>query len=582
MLNAILVIARARLLIARNTFWRGKIGRKIMIVVLLALVGLAAYGAHTMMYWAVRTITSPAFLEGLREAAAAQPDANLPTSFQPFLDALPSIALAGASFMVLLTSFGAVLSSLYLSGDIDALLVAPVPMRAVFVVKFFSALLSTYLLLFLLLGPLLLAYGQALDFAPAFYLAGLLALLLVPLLPAGLSTLLVMGVVRVVPARRAREIIGVIGGLFGMLWYVASQFSSRLAPRVASLDTFDRLRRFDNPLLPSAWAARALLGAGQADWGALALYGGLFAGVSLGVFAGCLVLAERLYYEGWANMATQGGRVRGRKARAQTRRGPGGWFGLVGRALGPEAAAIFHKDLRVFPRDLRNIQQFIFPLLIAGVWIVQLLTSAGDPAPPPEDGPDFMQALGSVASLGISFYICTTLSAALGGTSVSREGKGFWQLKVAPLSASRLLVGKLALAYLPFLTVGTLFVVALTLLQGLGPLDLLRNLSLLWATGLGTSTLSLGLGAAFPRLDWENPNQQTTARAGCLGSLANLAYVGLALLVAVGLPILASLWPRFALAFYLGGYTVFLAVTALVIFGMLSFAAARLEQMELA
>lgn len=581
MLNAILVIARARLLIARNTFWRGKLGRKIMLVVALALVGLAAYGAYALMYQAVRVVTSPVFLADLREVAAAQPEANLPTTFQPFLDALPSIALAGASFIVLLTSFSVVLSSLYLSGDIDALLVAPVPMRAVFVVKFFGALLSTYVLLFLLLGPLLLAYGQALGFAPAFYAVAVLALLLLPLLPAGLSTLLVMGVVRVVPARRAREIVGVIGGLFGMLWYVASQFSSRIAPRVANLGTLDRLRRFDSPLLPPAWASRALVAAGHADWSALALYGGLFAGVSLGVFLGCLALAERLYYEGWSNMATQGGRVRSRTARPQAG-GPGGWLGWVRRVLPPESAAIFYKDLRVFPRDLRNIQQFIFPLLIAGVWIVQLLTSAGRSGAGPDDGPDFMQALGSIASLGISFYICTTLSAALGGTSVSREGRGFWQLKVAPISVWRLLLGKLALAYLPFLTVGTLFVVALTLLQRLGPLDLLRNLSLLWATGLGTSSLSLGLGAAFPRLDWEKPTQQTTARAGCLGSLANLAYVGLALLVAVGLPALSSLFPRFALALYLGGYAAFFAITAAVIFGILSFAAAKLEQMELA
>jgi ABC-2 type transport system permease protein len=582
MLNAILVIARARLLIARNTFWRGKLGRKVMLVVALALVGLAAYGAYALMYEAVRVVTSSAFLAELRETAAAQPEANLPTTFQPFLDALPSIALAGASFIVLLTSFGTVLSSLYLSGDIDALLVAPVPMRAVFVVKFFGALLSTYVLLFLLLGPLLLAYGRALGFAPAFYAAAVLALLLLPLLPAGLSTLLVMGVVRVVPARRAREIVGVIGGLFGMLWYVASQFSSRIAPRVANLGMLDRLRRFDNPLLPSAWASRALVGAGQADWGALALYGGLFVGVSLGVFVSCLALAERLYYEGWSNMAIQGGRVRAKPARPQARSAPGGWLGWVSRVLPPESAAIFYKDLRVFPRDLRNIQQFIFPLLIAGVWIVQLLTSAGRTSAGPDDGPDFMQAFGPIASLGISFYICTTLSAALGGTSVSREGRGFWQLKVAPISVWRLLLGKLALAYLPFLTVGTLFVVALTLLQRLGPLDLLRNLSLLWATGLGTSGLSLGLGAAFPRLDWEKPTQQTTARAGCLGSLANLTYVGLALLVAVGLPALSSLFPQFALAFYLGGYAAFFAITAVVLFGILSFAAARLEQMELA
>lgn len=578
MLNAIWVLARARLLIARNTFWRGKIGRKIAILVLLGVVALAAYGSRALVFEVVRFITSPLFLDQLRELARQQPASNLPMTFEPFLRALPSMVFTIASLLLLLSSFSSVLSALYLSGDIDALLVAPVPMRAVFVVKFFGALLGSYLLLLLVVGPPLVGYGQALGLHPAFYAAGLLALLLLPLLPAGLSTLLVMGVVRLVPARRAREIVGMIGGLFGMAWYVVSQLSSRFAPRVSGAAAFDTFRRFDNPLLPPAWAARALVAAGHADWPELLFYGGLFAAVSLGTLAGCLVLAERLYYEGWSNMATQGGRA-GRRAERQRERG---WSGWLGRLLPPESAAIFVKDLRVFPRDLRNIQQVIFPLLIAGVWVVQLLGPSERGASRPGSGSGFLVSLGSVASTGISLYICTMLASALGATGISREGKGFWQLKVAPVSAWRLLLGKLALAYLPFLTVGTLLVVGMTQLQHLTPLELLRNLVLLWVTGLGVSSLTLGLGAAFPRLNWENPNQQVSVRAGCLGQLLTLAYVGVALLVALGLPALAALRPGLALAIYLSGYLLFLALTALAAIGMLSFAARRLEQMELA
>src|SRR6185295_9808620 len=105
-------------------------------------------------------------------------------------------------------------TSLYLSGDTDMLLVAPVPMRAVFVVKFFGGLIVPYILLFGLLGPALFGYGQGLGYGAAFFVMAILVLALLPLLPAGLGALLVMVVVRVVPARRAREIVSVIGGLF--------------------------------------------------------------------------------------------------------------------------------------------------------------------------------------------------------------------------------------------------------------------------------------------------------------------------------------------------------------------------------
>lgn len=572
---------RARLLIARNTFWRGKLGPKIGVLLLLGVLGLAAFALYGLMYGAVSLITSPRFLNGLREAATVQPELGLPTDFLPFLDALPAIALFGALIVLMLTSFSGVLSALYLSGDIDALLVAPVPMRAVFVVKFFGALAVPYLLLFVLLGPALVGYGQAREFGPAFYVALVPVLALFPLLPAGLAALLVMAVVRVIPARRAREIVGVLGGLFGVIWYIGSQFSRTLLPQVATVGTFDTLRRFDNPLLPSAWAGRALLAAGTGQWGELLLYGGLFVAVSLGFFAGCLVLSERLYYAGWSNMAIQGGRVRRKPAQPQASSRPSPLGRLVAAVLPPVSAAILYKDLRLFPRDLRNLQQFLFPLGLAVFWTIGLLSGSRDMREQFADDPSpLLSGLTSLGTLGIGFYICWVLSSAMGGPSISREGRGIWQLKVAPISAWQLMLGKLALAYLPFPTVGVLFVVVLSALQQLPALEGLRLLALLLIVGLGTTSITLGLGAAYPRLDWENPNQQTSTRAGCLGGLLGMVYLVLALGIALGLPALALLLPDLALLLTLLGWVLFLGITALVVWGVLRFGASRLEQLE--
>ncbi len=578
MLYAIRVIARARLLIARNTFWRGKIGRKIGVILVALLLGLAGFALYGLMYGAVSLVTSPRFLRLLQQAAAEEPGLGIPTDFLPFLDALPAIALFGALIVLLLTSFSGVLSALYLSGDIDALLVAPVPMRAVFVVKFFGALALPYLLLFVLLGPALVGYGQGRGFGPAFYVVLAPALALFPLLPAGLAALLVMAVVRVIPARRAREIVGVLGGLFGVIWYVGSQFSRSLLPQMATVSTFDSLRRFDNPLLPSAWASRAMLAAGTGQWGELLLYGGLFAAASLGFFAGCLVLAERLYYAGWSNMAIQGGRVRRRAEQRTAGAGRSPLGRLVAAVLPPESAAILYKDLRLFPRDLRNIQQFLFPLGIAVFWTISLL---GGGRSVMDDAPPELAGITSLGTLGIGFYVCWVLSSAMGGASISREGRGLWQLKVAPISAWRLMLGKLVLAYLPYPTIGALFVLVLSVIQGQPALEALRLLALLLLIGLGVTSISLGLGAAYPRLDWENPTQQTSGRAGCLGSLLGLGYLVLAAGVALGLPAAAVLLPDLATLLTVLGWALFLALTALVVWGVLYFGAGRLEQLEI-
>jgi ABC-2 type transport system permease protein len=389
-----------------------------------------------------------------------------------------------------------------------------------------------------------------------------------------------MAVVRVVPARRAREIVSVIGGLFGASWYILNQFAPEVARNATSVRTLESLRRLDVPLLPSAWAGRALVAAGQGEWLTLLAYGGLFVVLSLVVFAGCLLLAERLYYDGWSNMASQGGKIRqkekGKRQNAQTVP-----FYLLPFTffLPPESRAIVYKDLRVFPRDLRNLQQLIFPLALAGIWTFQLLT---DRSPIGRGGgAEFGRFLDAAGSAGISFFICLTLSGALGGPSISREGRGFWLLRVAPISALRLLLGKLVLAYLPFPTVGVLFVLFLSALRGGTVGELLRALALILLVGLGVSSISLGMGAAFPKLDWENPQQQTTFRAGCLAPILYIVYVAVAIAAVFGLPALATLvGAGWAVWLAVAGWLIVIALTAAVVWGALAFGAARLDRIE--
>lgn len=573
MVQAIATLVQARLRIARNTFWRGKRGNQFGIVLLaLALAG-AGFGLYQLMRLIVELLTSPRFMRALQEAQQQDPTLQIPASFQPYLDAVPGQALFFLFVLLLLTSFSAILSALYLSGDMDMLLVAPVPMRAVFAVKFAGALLLPYALLFTLLAPALVGYGQALGFSAAYYVALLVVLALFPLLPAGIAAGLVMLIVRVIPARRARDIVGVIGGMIGIFWFIVSQFARDIFPQVASINTLENLRTLSIPVLPSAWAGQALLAAGTGEWTALTVFGGLFVVVTLAVFGGCLVLAERLYYAGWANLANQGGRVR---ARTETRRNQRSIANVLGAVLPAPARAVFAKDLRVFPRDLRNIQQFIFPLVLSVIWTVQLLTRPEQPQDTISSG------LTSLASLGIAFYICLTLSGAIAGNGVSREGKGYWQLKLAPIQSRDILLGKLAIAYLPYPTIGIIFVLLLSVLQGSSAPLIVRDLLVVLLAGLGTTAISLASNALFPRLSWEKPNQQVTFRGGLLSMVGLVLYTGLVFGLVFGLPLLGQAFPAWGLLATAGAWVAFVGITALVVWLTLTTAAARLDRLEVA
>ena len=79
----------------------------------------------------------------------------------PFMDAIP-VAIFTVMFMgILLTSFGVLLQALYLSGDMDFLLAAPVPIRAVFIAKLLQAVLPNFSFMALFGLPLLYGMGAA-------------------------------------------------------------------------------------------------------------------------------------------------------------------------------------------------------------------------------------------------------------------------------------------------------------------------------------------------------------------------------------------------------------------------------------
>jgi ABC-2 type transport system permease protein len=251
---------------------------------------------------------------------------------------------------------------------------------------------------------------------------------------------------------------------------------------------------------------------------------------------------------------------------------------------------VFLKDWRVFPRDMRNVQQLIFPLALAVVWIFRLLT-----LPPQPDGVAanvqsasmngalVINWLVDLSSIGITFFLCFTLSNAIAGPGISREGRTYWLLKLAPMSELRVLFGKLVLAYLPYPLIGTPVLVLLTVLSPTSPLTFVNHWVVLMLLGLGSTCLSLGLGAAFPRMDWDNPQQQASIVAGCLWLLLSPLYISLVLIAVFGIPALSML-PMVdqSLQAVLGmlGWLVALLLTAGVVWASLYVGEQSLQRLE--
>lgn len=425
--------------------------------------------------------------------------------------------------MILLSGLGTAIQTFFLNSDLELLMAAPIPARAVFAAKFLESLGVAYLLLFALGAPALLGMGAGAHFPGAYYLGCVLLFVLLPLLPQSVGMLLVLPLVRLIPPRRLREALSLLGAALGAAFYLLAQApaSERLDPgRLAQ--ALKILQRGYLPFLPQAWAAEGLRALAEGAYGRAA---GLFAALTVltgGVYVGCLLLAERLYFAGWANLQAAPEANRGaRRRRARTFRDT--------RWLPRPILAIVAKDLRVFVRNPNYWSQMLMPLAGFVVVIVQSLQAR-------PDGSTIATWISPLFQMGMILFLALAAVARFGLAGVGSESLQLWLLRAAPVSMAQVLWAKWVSAYLLYTGLTSLMVPAYALISHLDWRTALAGWLFLVLAGAGTNAIGVGLGGSFVRLERERTGRPYSPGVALLyfpltGGFAAL----LGLLIAIGL-----------------------------------------------
>jgi len=510
MLRYTWLLLKLRFQLTWNAVQRWSRGRKIFTALLVLVMLFPIWGLY-MMGWGM----------GLGISEFLGP---------AFIDRLPSLFFLLAYFLLFTGSFATALGELYLSSDLELLLAAPVPMRAVFTAKFVRSLLSSYGLWFFFGLPAFIGLGVGAGYHWFYFPFLALVFLAVPLIPNGLGALAVIVLARYIPARRLREAIAVLGGLAGVTCYVVGQVAgpavehgadwasptqaTEMAQQAFSIDLF---------FLPSTWAGNGLAAAGTGQWGWAILNLGLFTIASAVVYVACLLVAERLYYVGWAGLGTAASRRKSQaeervtpteeqRRRRATRRFP---------LLPSNVWAVAWKDFKYLRRDLRVlIQTAIWPVAVISVIMFQIVMAGGE-----EEMPRSVAAFASIGSGGLILFLISAMFSRLSLVAISQEGRNYWVLRTAPLSTLRLLWAKLLVAYVPLLVLGTVLMIIFSILMGDGPVEIAWNLLMIVLAGLGISAIALSFGAALPKFDWDNPQRAVSPVAGLLAMVCYGVYV---------------------------------------------------------
>jgi ABC-2 type transport system permease protein len=516
LLSSVWKLLRLRLRITYNGFRHATRRNKIRSVFVWVMLLGFAYLILSASRWLLSLMHSPEFAQ------------YAGVDLHGILASIPALTLTTLFVGTLLTSFGVLLQALYLAGDMDFLLATPVPIRAVFMAKLLQAVLPNFALFSLFGIPLLFGLGSSNGYHASYYPVVIVLMIFLALAAAGLASLLVMLVVRVLPPRRAAEILGFIGAMFGFLCSQIGNLSSTFGEninfsetRIAGLSLLSNM-----PWLPLNWAGQGVVALGEGRW----LPGVLLVGATLGfttiAFGFALSTAERLYYSGWAGMqvvARKKSSPSSRTARTTTT-GPG----LV-RLLPKPVLAIIQKDFLTLRRDLRSLSQLISPIIFGVIYTLLLFRGGGEPPAGRGEAPGwFMNSFRVVlaySNIGMSLFVGWMLLSRLAGMGFSQEGRNYWILKVSPIRVGQLLASKFLVAYLPTLGLGFIFLVVISIVQGLSLVEFVYSLIAITMCLAGLTGMLLSFGVAGANFTWDDPRKMNSGMMGCLGQILTIIYL---------------------------------------------------------
>jgi ABC-2 type transport system permease protein len=542
LLPAVWKLLRMRIRLSVNTFKHSKTVRKIFTVIgylaLLAFAGGLCYGSWLLL----KFLRSPQLTQYVGLDAG------------PFLQAVPVLILTALFMGILFTSFGVLLQALYLAGDMDFLLASPVPIRAVFTAKLLQAVLPNFGLIALFGLPVLFGLGISEGYNFLYYPLVVLIMIALALAAAGLAGLLVMLVVRVVPARRVAEILGFIGATLGLvcgqvgnLGNAFGVYDNISGAQVNNI--FTSMQRFNTPWLPLNWAGQGLVALGRGSWGSGILLVMLTLGLASFAFLFALVVSERWYYTGWARMQVVAHKkkpARAARPSAASRIAVPAW---AGQLLPRPIQAVIWKDFLVLRRDVRNMSMLLSPLILGVIYTAWMVRLGGEPPAGQGNAPEWfmesMRTLLAFSSVGMSLFVGWILLVRLAGMAFSAEGKNYWILKASPTRAGHLLVAKFLVGFLPAFALGLFFLVLIAILRKMTAGDFLYSLLAMVMCQAGMNGILLGFGTAGARFDWDDPRKMNAGNLGCLGQFLTMIYLPLAFGLFIGPLWLASFlqWP---------------------------------------
>ncbi len=409
------------------------------------------------------------------------------------------------------------LSTFFLSEDLRLLLAAPVSRDRLFYSRFAKTLGQASWMVVTFLVPVLLAVGLARCAGPGYYVAAVTTLVPFVMIPIGFGCMVTLGLVNVFPARRARDILALMGLLFAIALVVMLRFlqPERLLRTEALPDItgfFATLQSPVTPFLPSFWAGETLFAAltGRMDF----LHTGALWTTALASMVLARMAFGRLYFEGWSKSQEA------RKARF-TRLA---FLDRISRRLPARSPLrhLFVKDLKVFLRDTTQWSQLLLLVALVFVYLYNFRVLDLDRLP-------YMTAViknvYAFVNLAMAAFVLSAVAVRFVFPAVSAEGSAFWLIRTSPIPMRSFLWSKFWIGLVPVLVMAEGLTIVSNEFLGATPfLKVVAAVSIVFMT-VALVGLATGMGAIYPRFGAENVTQVAGSYGGVAFMVAAVFFI---------------------------------------------------------
>ena len=256
------------------------------------------------------------------------------------------------------------LSTFFLSDDLRLLLAAPVAVRRIFHARFLRTVAQASWMVVIFLAPVLMGIGWARCAGPWFYVMAMLTVAPFAVIPVAAGSAITLLLVNTFPARRARDLLMLMGLLFAATIVILLRFiRPEQLMRVESLPDltgfFATLQSPVTPMLPSFWAGEMLFSTLRGERDLLhtaALWSTALASVVLLRMAG-----ERWYFTGYSR-SQEASKARFNQLRILD-------AGVRALPMSAVRRQLLIKDLKIFLRDVGQWSQLLLLLALVLVYL---------------------------------------------------------------------------------------------------------------------------------------------------------------------------------------------------------------------